>query len=502
LIKLNCRFEKEAQLLYRERKWHLPPDKLPPKWGQRNNGRNGSHHPSSAPEAATSHQNGNGGRDGPPSSIVVTPASSASARTSNRYGALFQEDDDEDSSDDDDEDTTVAGEPDEAGDQVTFRPTSDTARNIKQPCIEGMDMRRIMIRIYNAQSDAYSLQATIYRKQYPPEWQKGARRYSYCLHKVHSALFLADVEIVKWMSYANTNRRHQNPSMYKMKIIELLKEDASIVEIAVQTMSSNRNQYMSAAKQYEAKLLSKLRPQWRARDEVKQKMGERWTNNKNPKNEYAALRVDLEQELNDIRAALKCLSELDFTVVEVSSKQLREKIQMGEDGVELTMEMFTEHMQTPLTSPASTGPPMMMMEPYPSPQYQVPDTSMSPYYNENHEMNDQSNASPYAVQAPSQNRYNGLRPVDLSRRVDMQLYPDPTMFGWIFTGSIGVTEFFEKEEVKLDWFYTTATVKTSMYHPTQGRTQLFGARVDPETYRKILDNPRIHTGVRYQNRRY
>ena len=52
---------------------------------------------------------------------------------------------------------------------------------------------------------------------------------------------------------------------------------------------------------------------------------------------------------------------------------------------------------------------------------------------------------------PAQARYNGLRPDErfLEQRVSLQDYPDPCDFGWTFTGSSNVTEFFEKDQVKL-----------------------------------------------------
>ena len=62
-------------------------------------------------------------------------------------------------------------------------------------------------------------------------------------------------------------------------------------------------------------------------------------------------------------------------------------------------------------------------------------------------------------------------------------YPDPVDLGWTFTGSWESVEFFERVVnetlVKLDWYFTTGTVKTSLDHPTQGRTQLFAKRCDP-----------------------
>ena len=90
-------------------------------------------------------------------------------------------------------------------------------------------------------------------------------------------------------------------------------------------------------------------------------------------------------------------------------------------------------------------------------------------------------------------------------------FPDPTDFGWTFTGSCpgGRVEFFEKHcpihdgIVKLDFYYTTGTVKTVLDHPKQGVTQLFaqGKSLSPDLYRLILQNPRQHTGIRYRRRR-
>jgi hypothetical protein len=110
-------------------------------------------------------------------------------------------------------------------------------------------------------------------------------------------------------------------------------------------------------------------------------------------------------------------------------------------------------------------------------------------------------------------RYNGLRIPHYNqrhqRRVSLEDYPDPTDFNWIFTGSseASCVEFFEMTTddgvlVKLDFYYTTGTVKTSLVHPTQGPTQLFGrgSAVSPQLYRDILAYPRVHTNVRYQTR--
>lgn len=94
-------------------------------------------------------------------------------------------------------------------------------------------------------------------------------------------------------------------------------------------------------------------------------------------------------------------------------------------------------------------------------------------------------------------RYNGKRPAE-GIRVSLVEYPDPASeeFMWVFTGSDDAArvEFFETEtqdgDVKLDWYFATATVKTSFTHPTQGKTNLFAGTVNPKTYRQIMKNPR------------
>jgi hypothetical protein len=469
----------EAQLLVKERKWHYPPNVLPPIWDMNANGNSPMPTPSTYNNQSGIYTSNAGinpttgtstGSGGPPSTIVVTPSSTHSTKmsTGNRY-ALFQdddddEDDDEEENDSDDDtllDATIVD--DEAGDQITFHPQQpvDSSKG-KQPYIQGMDMRRIMIRIYNAQSDIFAAQAYICRKQVPPEWSSGANKYSHCLHKIHSALILADSEISRWMSYTR-NSNLPDQSLNTNRIIQLLMEDANIIEIAVQSMTTNRDHYMNAAKQVEAMLLQKLQPQWQSRDEVKRKIGnDRWKNNPHPKQNYALLRLDYERQLKDIRTALQCLNELDTTTVVESSKQLRDKIHVGHHD-----ESFQQSIPSDMTQATATN-------------------STSTTFGSNNSV--------------QQQRYNGLRPTDLSRRVDIQLYPDPTVYGWTFTGSSGVTEFFEKQDIKLDWYYTTATVKTSLDHPVQGKTQLFASRVNPEVYRAILENPRIHTGKRYQRR--
>ena len=115
---------------------------------------------------------------------------------------------------------------------------------------------------------------------------------------------------------------------------------------------------------------------------------------------------------------------------------------------------------------------------------------------------------PISSLRPAPPRYNGLRPgaeYD-SLRISKELYPDPRSFGWTFTGSNEKSrvEFFERSlnlgMVKLDFYYTTGTIKTTLFHPTSGRNSLFRAQATPEQFAEIMKNPRSHTGQGYRRR--
>ena len=51
--------------------------------------------------------------------------------------------------------------------------------------------------------------------------------------------------------------------------------------------------------------------------------------------------------------------------------------------------------------------------------------------------------------------------------------------------------------VRVNVYYTTRTVGTSLSHPRQGKTQLFRRNVSNEELRRIFDDPRVHTGYGY-----
>ena len=61
---------------------------------------------------------------------------------------------------------------------------------------------------------------------------------------------------------------------------------------------------------------------------------------------------------------------------------------------------------------------------------------------------------------------------------------------------------FTKGQVQINVYYTTMTVATALRHPRKGKTQLFRRHVGRKWLRKIFDNPRIHTGIGYRERKH
>jgi hypothetical protein len=133
-----------------------------------------------------------------------------------------------------------------------------------------------------------------------------------------------------------------------------------------------------------------------------------------------------------------------------------------------------------------------------------------------HQQQQQSSNSPRQSSSPGTSsrsgyvplrRYNERIPNYQGQRVPLEAFPDLSSHGWRFTGSHepSKVEFFEKKLnngsiCKMDFYYTTATVITILHHPKQNKTtQLFRRCLDkePETFLKILENPRYHSGFGY-----
>jgi hypothetical protein len=384
-----------------------------------------------------------------PSQAVVASTSAAShnfiKNNKNPFATFRQYMDDDTSSDEDDEDDDEAGSEEDHNTRTHSPPADDIPFPLRAAMSQqhppAMDARRLLIRLYDAHSSIHAALAVHCRKRLA--WLDGAEHFQRCIMYIQSGLVLADSAISKYF----VDGRNPDPLR-----LQLLQEDANIIEVAVQSMARNRDKYEKLAQQQANYLVRKLTPQWKSRDDVKERMGDNWYRNPHPRGDYAKQRAELEDQLKIVNAALAALQNLEVNQIQHVTQGLLQKLSNGGRG----------------GNPMNGG---------------------------------GGNGVDHA--AERRRRYNGQRPLDTSQRVSWNDYPDATEFGWTFTGSHEESrvEFFERDGIiKLDWYYTTATVKTSLDHPKQGRTQLFASQVTPELYLQILLEPRAHTGQRYHTK--
>lgn len=367
----------------------------------------------------------------PPHAASDTTAQAPQYLQNNPYAGIYQDDDDED----------------EAGDHPVWNPEAEatpTTFTVETTTTGVLNMRRLLIRIWTSTSDVHGWLASDCRRK--ADWTTGANHCFIAVEIMPQAMALADAEISRCWNQVQKMAQQQHEKGHTA--IQALCDDADICHVAMQHLHDEKDAFLAQAAKRTAKLTAKLQPAWESRDAVKAKMGaERWKSNPNPKFDHAALRRDMEEELERAQAAMQTLQGLDTGALVESARALQQRLR-GKGDIN--------------------------------------------------------------VASNEKQRYNGKRPTDTTQRVPSESYPDPTMFGWTFTGSGPHVEFFELQAatngssdsdiVKLDWYFTTSTVKTSLDHPRQGKTQLFAAQVSPDTYVDILLDPRAHTGQRYHTK--
>ncbi|KAL3806797.1 hypothetical protein ACHAXA_010157 [Cyclostephanos tholiformis] len=311
---------------------------------------------------------------------------------------------------------------------------------LEPTAIQGMTLLRLLIRIRTTISDLWSHRSKELADAHA--WTDACVSLVHASSRSRDAMFLADSQISRYFQREQEGLGGGSSSSRLPR--KALEQDADIVHVAIQSVVRMKDRYQELANRQIAKLERILQPQWESRDEVKSRMGlERWNNNPSPKRDYAALRDESERELRQLQKAMESLEEADVDELEKLVLSMKSRLKDG------------------------TG-----------------------------------------------HRYNGRRPEEVLRNADVGRiggYPDATEYGWTFSGSNPASrvEFFEKtlddddgsKLIKLDWYYTTATIKTAMNHPRQGKTQLFAkVGVTPDLYVQILENPRVHTERRYQRK--
>lgn len=80
---------------------------------------------------------------------------------------------------------------------------------------------------------------------------------------------------------------------------------------------------------------------------------------------------------------------------------------------------------------------------------------------------------------------------------------NPVNHGWSYQGcnEASKVEYYQRGDVKMDYYPTTGTVKTSMNHPSQGNTQMFRRDLTDSEFSSVAYNPRQHTGKGYQTKK-
>jgi hypothetical protein len=162
-----------------------------------------------------------------------------------------------------------------------------------------MVSRRLLIRLVTLQSELLAREATQCRFQDPPQWLAGVEYYEQSLERLNFAMHLADSE------YARLVQENENAQ-------SVMSEDASIVQVANGSLIQQRDKYRRAAETAARKIRAVLEPQWQSRDEIKQRMGDRWFNNPAPKKDHWKMREADEMALKELEATIERLDALEI----------------------------------------------------------------------------------------------------------------------------------------------------------------------------------------------
>lgn len=111
-------------------------------------------------------------------------------------------------------------------------------------------------------------------------------------------------------------------------------------------------------------------------------------------------------------------------------------------------------------------------------------------------------------------RYNNMKPDYISgayKRVPERLFPDPSKFGWEFTGSSEEekVEFYERQSehgpILLNFYVTSGSIKVVLIRQEEGEImpiQLFkkGRSLLPDIYKNVLVDPIMNTDSKYRRK--
>jgi len=318
---------------------------------------------------------------------------------------------------------------------------------------------RIKIRLLSTQSDLLSYLAGSARRQ--QNWVAGAEFCARAVDKVGLALQTADDEVQAWMrsqKKRNKKNRKKNGGGTAAAVaahhFDYMK-DADVVSMCVKHLAGEKERFVREADRQRARLEDELlrlrqRRPVLTREQLIERMGDRYFNNPNPKNDFRKRRDD-ERMLQQIRDALLQLTNLKTEDLQWDSALLRQKL--------TTMDDNSETVSTQRNNGIRPDP-------------------MSP----------------------------------LAYRVSAYDYPDPTSLGYVFTGSCeqAGTEFFQSyDNIKVDWYYAVAGIRLSHTvevpspsysnagtggggRPKTKVLQYSAKQLTPSLYRQVLANPQAY----------
>lgn len=179
-----------------------------------------------------------------------------------------------------------------------------------QTDIKPLSTRRILIRIFTAQSEMFASLARSNRRV--QRWADGARNCQASLEKLHQGLCLAR---------STTGTKSQND-------MAALLEDASIVEVAVETLTVQRDSLLRRALDKKRRLTLQLERSREKRRLIKEMMGERWYRPRSGGNsDEAKIRSKVEEQLYDLVNVVGRLVKCDPRPMMTETRMLRMQLE-------------------------------------------------------------------------------------------------------------------------------------------------------------------------------
>jgi hypothetical protein len=226
------------------------------------------------------------------------------------------------SSDEEDDDTdTDTDTDDEAGDQPVLSPDA-------KPFVpRELCKLRLLIRVYTSQADLYSKKARLFAVD--RQWLAGAASLQSAIASLTRALEIADSEISKCLmvEVAGAGQFLSVMDTDFVRRKNQLQQDADIVHVSTQNVFQEHKRYLQTANRHAERLRRRLLPLYESREEVKKRMGDRWTDNPNPSNKFARERQKNEAELEVLEEALEQLTKGDTRFLSEATELIKYRLQ-------------------------------------------------------------------------------------------------------------------------------------------------------------------------------